>query len=78
VKRKLLDAIVAEELDHIEKGTNGSDQNALRMVYNTVRRRDLGRNPDTPRTQSLLRAIEAVREGSPGFAPLYHKDYFKS
>ena len=74
MKRKLLDAIIAEELDHIDRGAKGSDQNALRIVYNTVRRRDLGRNPDTPRAQSLLRAIEAVREGSPGFAPLYNRD----
>lgn len=78
MKRKLLDVIVAEELDHIDRGPKGSDQNALRMVYNMIRRRDLGRNPDTPRAQSILRAIEAVRRDSPGFSPLYDKDYFKS
>ena len=78
MKRKLLDAIVAEELDHIERGTNGSDQSALRMVYNMVRRRDLGRSPDGPRAQSLLRAVEAVREGRPSFRLQYDETYFKA
>jgi hypothetical protein len=78
MKRELLNKLVSEELDHIAQGEKGSDQNALRLVYNTIRRRDLGRDPATHRSQSLRKAIEAVRESSRDFVPEYDEEYFSA
>lgn len=77
MKKELLTRTVSEELEHIVRDIKGSDQNAFRMMYNMIRRRDLGRDPEMPRTESLLRAIEAIRRSSPDFAPLYDEDYFE-
>jgi hypothetical protein len=77
MKRDLMNQVVSDELDHIDQGEKGSDQNGLRLVYNMIRRRDLGRNPATPRAQSLQHAIEATRQSSPDFMPRYDQSYFR-
>lgn len=77
MKRELLNKMVSEELIHIVRDIKGSEQNAFRMMYNMVRRRDLGRDPATPRTESLGRAIQAIQESSPQFVAQYDEGYFK-
>jgi hypothetical protein len=76
MNRGLLNEIISEELEHIVKDVKGSDQNAFRMIYNMIRRRDLGRDPATPRTESLGRAIQAIQESSPRFVPQCDESYF--
>jgi hypothetical protein len=78
MKRAPLDKMLSEELEHIAKDVKGSDQNAFRMMYSMIRRRDLGRNPATPGSQSLRRAIEAIRESSRDFVPQYDEEYFSA
>jgi hypothetical protein len=76
MKRHELDERVSAELEHIPKADDGSDQNALRMAYNMIRRRELTRNPAAPEKDSLELAVRAVREGNPGFLPHYDESYF--
>ena len=77
MKRNLLNENVGEELDHIDRGDRGSDQNGLRMMYNIIRRRDLGRDPATPRAQSVRSAVQAIRENTPAFVPRHDESYFR-
>lgn len=77
MKRKELDRIVGQDLDHIPIGAKGSSsQNELRMIYNLIRRRDLGRNASANRGDSFRRAVEAVRAQKPEFIPEYDAGYF--
>lgn len=74
--RDELDGIVREELQHLPRIDDGSDQNGLRMMYNMIRRRELGRNPGTSKVESLRLAIRAVRQSNPRFTPHYDVRYF--
>lgn len=70
MRRVELDRLVGHELEMIPRGPKHSEQNAFRMIYNMIRRRELGRDPQAPASESLDMAIRAVRAGSPGFRPL--------
>ena len=78
MKRQELDARVSTDLEHIPKADDGSDQNALRMAYNMIRRRELARNRAAPKKDRLELAVRAVREGNPGFIPQYDESYFRA
>lgn len=76
--RDEIEKIVGPELEHIPRGSRGSSQNMLRMLYNMLRRHNLAL-PGTPQTKEavLREAINAVREEDPDFTPDYDKDLFK-
>lgn len=76
MKKTELDRLVSEELQHIPRIDEGSDQNALRMMYNMIRRRELGRRPAAPRAESLGLAVRAVQQSDPVFSPKYDAYYF--
>lgn len=76
MKREQLSRLVGEDLDHIAEGTKGSVQRELRMLFNTRRRRDLGRDSTTPRGQTLRYAIDFLKKDCPDFDPEYDKHYF--
>lgn len=76
MKQEQLVHVIAEELEHIPRSVKGSAQNELRLVYNRRRRVDLGRDPATPRRQSLKRAIQVVAASNPGSYPDYDKEFF--
>lgn len=70
-----MDKIIKEETSYISK--EGKDQNILRMFYSAIRRHDLSISKDTPRGESLKKAIGSVRKQSPNFTPLYDTEFFK-
>ena len=76
MKRQELNQIVGQELEHIEMGHKGSVQNEFRMLYNMVRRRELGRDASAPPSDSLRKAVDAVREHDSEFIPEYDSTYF--
>ena len=76
MKREQLDCIVGEELDHIPEGSKGSAQQELRLAYNMIHRRELGRNPNSSKEESLRYAIDAVRVKSPDFQAEHDRHYF--
>jgi len=78
MKREQLNRIVGDELDHIPRGPKGSAQNEFRLVYNRRRRVDLGRDPSTPRKESVQRAAQSVTAYNPGFEPEYDTQYFEA
>ncbi len=65
---------VAEELKYIPQGS--AYQNMLRAAYHNMRRRELDRNPALTAKDSLLRAIETVRNENRNFLPEYDKKFF--
>jgi len=75
MKKEEMRKIVNEELTHISK--EGVDQNILRMFYNTIRSHDLSKFEDTPKEESLKKAIKSVKKQNPNFVPSYDKDFFK-
>jgi len=78
MKREELNKKVTEELEHIPKDLRGSTQNELRMLYNLIRRRELGQNPASSAKGSLLKAIETLRKDKPDFSPIYDRDFFRT
>jgi hypothetical protein len=78
MRREELNRIIGEELGNIPEGNKGSAQQELRWLYNMTRRKDLGRNPNTPRSRSLQYAIERIKERNPDFHPEYDEHYFGS
>jgi len=78
MKRDELNKKVTEELQYIPKDIRGSTQNELRMLYNLIRRRELGRNSASQTKDSLLKAIETLRKDKPDFLPIYDRDFFHS
>jgi len=76
MKRDELNKKVTEELEHIPKDLKGSTQNELRMLYNLIRRRELGRNPASLAKDSLVKAIEAVKKDKPDFLAIYDREFF--
>ena len=78
MKRAELNKKVTEELQHIPEDIRDSTQNELRMLYNLIRRRELGRNSASQTKDSLLKAIETLRKDKPDFLPIYDRDFFHS
>ena len=77
MKKEKMNMMVSEELSHIPRGSiAASPQRILRLVYNMRRRHDLAENPYTPARESLLSAIEAVREDNPDFVPSFDRSFF--
>jgi hypothetical protein len=72
--RNKLDRIVAEELEHIPRGS--AAQNAFRAVYNAYRRHDLGQDEDAPSSLAVQSATELVGRGMPGFTPELDRAFF--
>lgn len=68
---------VNEELKHIPRGS--WPQNMLRMFYQPLRMRSLGKKAKTNKTKEdvLLESINAVKREYPGFAPEYENKFFK-
>ena len=77
VKREELNSKLAEELEHLPRGPRGSKQNELRLFYNMVRRRDLGRRPSTTAYESLLYCIDYLKQEDPSFIPIYDHSFFR-
>ena len=77
MKREQLDRTVAEEaLRHIPKRPEYPAQQDLRMLFNMRRQRDLGRDPTTPKGETLRYAIDFVKKDCKDFESEYDKDYF--
>lgn len=55
-----LNRIVASELERIPHGAKGSMQNEVRMLYNMVRRRNLGRGTAESSGDTLRHCVAAV------------------
>jgi hypothetical protein len=68
---------VPRELEHIPRDRSDLGQQMLRMVYNAIRRHDLGIDPLTPRGQSLFHSIEQTRAQEEGFIPRYDESFFE-
>ena len=66
--------MVTEELKQIPQGS--ASQNMLRAGYHNIRRHELIRNPELPAKNSLMRAIQIVRQDKADFLPEYDKDFF--
>ena len=76
MKREEMRRKINDELRHIPRSFRGSNQNLFRLYYNTMRMTDLGQNPALPAKDTLIRAIEALREHHPDFSPIYDRDFF--
>ena len=76
MKRHEMNQKIDIELEHIPRAEKGSAQNAIRMMYNIHRRKDLARRPDTPAFQTLDRAIASVTQEYPYFLPSFNGDFF--
>ena len=72
---QMVDTIGAE-LEHIADDERGSPQNVLRFLYNAHRYRDLGRDPSTPASASLRRALFSANKFYPSFAFSFDDEYF--
>lgn len=77
MERQAMNLMLQAELEHVGDGDRGSEQNVFRAIYNMRRRRDLGKDPETPRLISLTHAIQATQSDAPDFIPLYDGDYFR-
>ena len=66
--------MVADELKQIPQGS--AYQNMLRADYHNTRRHELIRNPELPAKNSLMRAIQMVRQDKADFLPVYDKAFF--
>ena len=66
--------MVTEELKQIPQGS--AYQNMLRADYHNIRRHELIKNPELPAINSLLRAIQIVRQDNADFLPVYDKAFF--
>lgn len=77
MKRDEMNGKVAVELEHISKGDAASPQNELRMLFNLVRRRDLGEDPTAPASSALRKAIATIARDHPGFSPSIDHRFFR-
>ena len=66
--------MVNDELKQIPQGS--TYQNMLRAGYHNIRRHELIRNPELPAKNSLMSAIQTVKQGKPDFLPIYDKGFF--
>jgi len=69
---------VREELQHIPRGD--AQQQELRMLYQVLRMKSLGRKGKGESKEEVLKeAIASVKEWKPNldFKPQYDEDYFK-
>lgn len=74
MKKKEMTRIINEELRHITKSEDDS-QAELRLLHNSVRRRDLrfGKSKE----ETLAYYIQRVKGENTSFRPLYNRDFFK-
>jgi DNA-binding CsgD family transcriptional regulator len=72
-----MNAIVAEELEHIPRGPRGSAQNTLRMVYQAMRKHSLAGIVKSP-WEVLFDALAQVRSSYPDQRLRYDEDWFRS
>jgi hypothetical protein len=66
--------MVNEELKQIPQGS--IYQNMLRAEYHNIRRHELIRKPGLPAKNSLMSAIQIVRQDKADFLPIYDKGFF--
>lgn len=76
MKREEMRKKINEELNHIHRVKGSFEQNMLREYYNGMRMTDLSRNPASPAKDTLIRAIEELRNNHPRFLPIYDRDFF--
>ncbi len=76
MQKRLMEAAIREEMEHIPKGEKGSAQQDARLLYNMVRLRDLGRDEQTPRNVTLGYVVNRVVEMNPGAVIDYDRDFF--
>ena len=79
MRRDELDRVLAEELARIpeRRALYGRPlgQSVFRMMYSSMRRSDLARDPRTPRSHTLRRALRLLGEHA-SFVPTYDAGYF--
>ena len=67
MKKEEMRRKIDEELKHIPRSFEGSDQNLLRAYYNSMRMTDLGRNPSSPGKRDSNQGHRGDKEGQPPF-----------
>ena len=73
MNRQELTDIVNEELEHIPRGFE-LPQRELRLVYNMVRRRDIGKGKT--KEEALLYCIDLIMKDNPTWKPEYDNSFF--
>jgi len=73
MKKVEFEAIIKEELNHIDTDIRNSPQRRLRYCYNVKRRERM----DLPKEVVLKACIDAVKKQDPNFEPKFDKDFFK-
>ena len=76
MKREHMTRVIAKELHHIPEQPDNPAQQELRMLFNKRRLQALGRDPATPRQETLRSAVDFLKNDYPDFDPEYDKDYF--
>ncbi len=72
-----IDAIIAEDLAHIERASLATPQQMLRTTYAVLRKAYLEHEPQKTRGDVLKEAIEIDQNLHPEFWPKYDREYFK-
>jgi hypothetical protein len=74
VNKSKRNRMVNEELKQIPQGS--IYQNMLRAGYHNIRRHELIRKPELPAKNSLMSAIQIVRQDKADYLPIYDKGFF--